>query len=94
MKRLGPIFWRRGAIEKEMHKVRVAWKPKDGGTTPDQVCTVKVQDMIGFQEEIKCHVIFYVKMDFTRKAHFGAGGRLTEAPGSLTYSSVVSRDSI
>ena len=75
-----------------MHKVRVAWKPKDG-TTPDQVCARKVRGMIGFQE-IKCHVIFDVKMDFTRKARFVAGGHLTEASGSITYSSIVSRDSI
>ena len=87
----GTDFWRR-AIEKEMRKVRVAWKPKDG-ITPEQARTGKVKDMIGFQE-ITCHVIFDVKMDFTRKARFVAGGHLTEAPGSITYSSVVSRDSI
>ena len=87
----GTDFWRR-AIEKDMRKVRVAWKPKDG-VTPEQARAGKVQDMIGFQE-IKCHVIFDVKMDFTRKARFVAGGHLTEAPGSITYSSVVSRDSI
>ena len=34
------------------------------------------------------------KMDFTRKAQFVAGGHMTEAPNSLTYSSVVSRESI
>ena len=87
----GTDFWRR-AIEKEMRKVRVAWKPMDG-ITPKQVCTGKVKDRIGFQE-ITCHVTFDVKMDFTRKARFVAGGHLTEAPGSITYSSVVSRDSI
>jgi hypothetical protein len=75
-----------------MGKVKVAWKPKDG-VTPEQVCIGKAKDMIGFQE-ITCHVIFDVKMDFTRKARFVAGGHLTEAPGSITSSSVVSRDSI
>lgn len=49
--------------------------------------------MIGFQE-IRCHVIFDVKMDFTRKARFVAGGHTTDTPGSITYSSVVSRDSV
>jgi hypothetical protein len=49
--------------------------------------------MIGFQE-IKCHVIFDVKMYFTRKARFVAGGHMTDTPGSITYSSVVSRDSV
>ena len=33
-------------------------------------------------------------MDFSRKARFVAGGHTTEAPASVTYSSVVSRDSI
>jgi hypothetical protein len=33
-------------------------------------------------------------MDFTRKARFVAGRHTTEAPSSITYSSVVSRDSI
>ena len=31
---------------------------------------------------------------FTRKARFLAGGHMTEPPASLTYSSVVSRDSV
>jgi hypothetical protein len=44
--------------------------------------------------QINCHMIFDVKMDFTRKARFVAGGHMTEAPSSLTFSSVVSRDSV
>ena len=39
-------------------------------------------------------MIFDVKMDLTRKARFVAGGHLTEPPASITYSSVVSRDSV
>jgi hypothetical protein len=39
-------------------------------------------------------MIFYVKMDLTRRARFVAGGHMTEAPASITYSSVVSRDSV
>jgi hypothetical protein len=31
---------------------------------------------------------------FTRKARFVAGGHTTETPASLTYSSVVTRDSV
>ena len=54
---------------------------------------LKVFDLIGFQE-IGCHVVFDIKMDFTRKARFVAGGHTTEAPTSITYSSVVSRDSV
>lgn len=50
--------------------------------------------MIGFQE-IGCHlVVFDVKMDFTRKARFVAGGHMTNAPALMTYSSIVSRDSV
>ncbi len=39
-------------------------------------------------------MIFDVKMDFTRKARFVARGDLATAPPSVTYSSVVSRDSV
>ena len=49
--------------------------------------------LIGYQE-IGYHIIFDVKMDFTKKARFVAGGHTTEAPSSITYSSVVSRDSV
>jgi len=41
---------------------------------------------------IPCHMVFDVKVDFTRKARFVAGGHKTETPKSITYSSVVSRD--
>jgi hypothetical protein len=39
-------------------------------------------------------MIFDVKMDLTWKARFVAGCHLTETPTSITYSSVISRDSI
>jgi hypothetical protein len=45
-------------------------------------------------KRIPCHMIFDVKMDFTRKLRFVAGGHMTDAPVNLTYSSVVSRDSV
>ena len=48
--------------------------------------------MVGYQE-IGCHVMLDVKMTFDRKCRFVAGGHTTEAPASMTYSSVVSRDS-
>ena len=49
----------------------------------------------GYQQ-IKCHMIFDVNMggNFRRKARFIAVGHTTETPTSLTYSSVVSRDSV
>jgi hypothetical protein len=50
--------------------------------------------LVGYQR-IKCHMIFDVKMDnLTRKARFVAGGHTTQTPTSLTYSSVVSRESV
>ena len=75
-----------------MEKAKVAYIGMDE-YTPDQVRSGNAPGLIGFQE-IKCHMIFDVKIDFTRKARFVAGGHMTEAPASLTYSSVVSRDSV
>ncbi len=80
------------AIAKEMSKAKVAYVPIDG-VSPEDVRSNKVDQLRGFQE-IKCHIIFDVKMDFTRKARFVAGGHTTEPPNSLTYSSVVSRESV
>ena len=87
----GTDHWRK-ALEKEMSKVSIAYKAKEG-ISPNDVRSGRVPDMIGYQE-IKCHIIFDVKMDFTRKARFVAGGHMTEPAASMTYSSVVSRDSV
>ena len=89
-KETGTDFWWQ-AIQKEMRKVMVAFE-YDENLTPEQVRTDKTL-YVGFQE-IACHMIFDVKMDLTRKARFVAGGHLTETPASITYSSVVSRDSV
>jgi len=43
---------------------------------------------------IPFHMIFDVKCNFTRKARFVAGGHWTDGPTQLTYSSVVTRDSV
>ena len=75
-----------------MSKVKVTWKA-DENFTPEQIRYQKTNEYIGFQE-IGCHLIFDVKMDFTRKASFMAGGHTTEAPLTITYSIVVSRDSV
>ena len=50
---------------------------------------------IGYQE-IKCHMIFDIKLGekFRRKARLVGGGHTTTAPASITYSSVVSKDSV
>ena len=64
------------------------------GNTPEQLRDGLAKgNYVGFQE-IKRHMIFDVKMDLTRKARFVAGSHLTEPPASITYSSVVSRDSV
>ena len=49
----------------------------------------------GYQE-IRCHMIFDIKMgeNFRWKARVVADGHRTETPAALTYSSVVSRDSV
>ena len=49
----------------------------------------------GYQQ-IKCHMIFDIKIGegFRRKSCYVGGGHTTTAPTSLTYSSVVSRDSV
>ena len=75
-----------------MDKACVAYEAREE-YSPDDVRQGKVPELRGHQE-IKCHVVFDVKMDFTRKARFVAGGHTTEAPVSLTYSSVVSRDTV
>ena len=49
----------------------------------------------GFQD-IGCHNIFYINMDvkFTRKERLVASGHKNDPPTLITYSSIVSRDSI
>jgi hypothetical protein len=81
--------------ERNKEKDGKGWSCVYGETriTLEDVRKGRVKDMIGFQE-IKCHVVFNVKMDFTRKAWFVAGGHMTQPATSMTYSSVVSRDSV
>ena len=45
-------------------------------------------------KKIKFHLIFDVKMDLNRKNRYVAGGNLTNPPLSITYVSLVSRDSV
>ena len=44
--------------------------------------------------EITCHLIFDVNMDLTRKARYVAGGHLTDSPSSMTYASLVCRETV
>ena len=88
-KETGTTFWR-DAIAKELGVVKIAWEARDDLVLAEVRAG---RQLIGYTE-IKCHMVFDVKMDLTRKARLVAGGHMTDAPASLTYSSVVSRDSI
>jgi hypothetical protein len=61
-KETGTTFWR-DAILKEMKNVMPAFK----------ILEADEEVPIGYQH-IRCHMIFDIKMDFTRKARFVAGG--------------------
>jgi hypothetical protein len=80
------LWW--DAICKEMTNVRVAFETYDGS----------IKDLVETQgyQHVDCHMIFDVKMgeNFRRKARMVGGGHQTTTPTSLTYSSVVSRDSV
>ena len=88
----GTDYWER-AIEKEVRNVMSAFE-KRPDISVEEARAGKTK-LIGYQE-IRCHMIFDIKMDgnFTRKARFVAGGHTTETPASVTYASVVSRDSV
>ena len=78
----GNILWQ-DAIRKEYNNVKVAFKLlKDGEKMPSTFT------------KITCHLIFEVKFDLRMKARYVAGGHLMEPLSTITYSSVVSRESI
>ena len=74
------------AICKEIRSVRSAFDVFEG--TKDQL-------PVGYQF-MKCHMIFDVKFgeNFRRKVQLVEGGHMTETPATLTYSSVVSCESV
>ncbi len=81
--RNGNTLWM-DAIMKEMKNVRTAFRIADDGEVVP----------IGYQR-IRCHFIFDIKQeDFRRKARLVAGGHTTEAPATITYASVVSRETV
>ena len=82
--RNGNKLWE-DAIRKEMKNVRPAFEPYEKDT----------KNLVGHQK-IKTHIVFDVKLGegFRRKARLVAGGHVTDAPSSITYSFVVSRDSV
>ena len=76
-------MWRYG-IEKEVNTVMIAFKLLDEGEKPPHT-----------YQEIICHMIFDINMeDFCKKARYVAGVNATVAPTTLTYASVVSRESV
>ena len=80
----GNTAWR-DAVAMEMKNVRPAFQVYEGAE----------KDLVGYQK-IRCHMIYDIKLgeNFRRKARLVAGGHTTNTPSSLTYSSVVSRDSV
>ena len=81
-KETGTDFWAK-ALQLEMSKIFPAMKILDEGSPQP----------VGHQI-IPCHIVFDVKMDFTRKARYVAGGHKTGEPETPTYASVVSRESV
>eukprot|EP00804_Cyclotella_cryptica_P021846 CCRYP_000810-RA/>CCRYP_000810-RA protein AED:0.27 eAED:0.27 QI:0/0/0/1/1/1/2/0/468 len=79
----GTTFWC-DAIEKEMKNVCVAFDVLADGVAPPAV-----------HQYIRCHMIFDVKMeDFRHKDRLIAGGHVTKDPATLTYASVMSRETV
>ena len=78
------LWW--DAICKEMKNVRPDFEVLEGD----------VHQLPSGSYEIKCYMIFDVKIveNFRRKARLVAGSHTTDAPATLTYSSVISRDSV
>ena len=80
----GDSYWM-DALHKEMSNVRVAFQFIEGDNPKAPP---------GYQT-IGAHLIWDIKMeDFRRKARYVAQGNLTEAPKTMTYASVVSRESV
>jgi hypothetical protein len=73
------------AIRKEIKAVQVAFKLLDDSERAPPT-----------HQQIRCHImIFDMKFDtFQHKARYVAQGNMTEAPATLTYPSVVSRESV
>ena len=71
------------AIEKETTNVGIAF----------QILNSDDDLPVGYKK-VTGHLIFDVKMDFTRKARFVLDGHKTEQPDISTYAGVVSRESI
>jgi hypothetical protein len=78
----GNHYWR-DALAKEMHNVGIAFEVLENDTSPP----------VGWKK-VTGHLVFDVKMDFTRKARWVLDGHKTDNPIGSTYAGVVSRDSV
>ena len=78
------LWW--DAICKEMKNVRPTFEVFEG----------REDDIPKDYQFMRCHMIFDIKFgeNFRCKARLVAGGHMTDTPNTLTYSSVISRDSI
>ena len=78
------LWWT--AICQEMTNVRPAFEKWDKD----------ISEIPAGYTPITCHWIFDIRMgeNFRRKARYVADGHKTETPAAMTYSSVVSRDSV
>jgi hypothetical protein len=71
-------------VRTEMKNARIAFKILNGEESAPPT-----------YQEIHCHMIFDVKMEyFRRRARFAAGGHTTNTPHAMKYASVVSRESV
>ena len=75
----GNTLWR-DAIKPEMENVSVAFEVLEDGKRPS-----------ASHKRVPFHMIYDIKMDFTRKARLVAEGCRTPNPVRSTYSGVVSR---
>jgi hypothetical protein len=72
------------AVRKEMKNVRISFKFLYGEESVPPT-----------YQEIRCHMIFDVNMeDFRRNERFVAGGHTNDTSHSMTYASVVPRESV
>ena len=78
----GNTLWQ-DSINIEMNNSWVSLKLYDKGE----------KDPVG-HTGITCHLIFDLKLDMTRKERYVVGGHITGDPTYITYSGVVSRDTV
>ena len=73
-----------------MTRVRIAFEKWKVGQSLDKA----KKKLVGYQK-IECHLVFDICLDgLVQKARLVAGGHVTETPASITYSSIVLRDSV